>query len=90
MLFGIVQQAYNPEASYGPVEIETQEIEREVGDSNDGGVDHHTGHSSSVGVPSALNIVLSWSMSLSPGRYGILSINSASIHPTDHISTAVL
>lgn len=33
-----------------------------------GGIKFHTGHSSSVGVPSALNIVLSWSISLSPGK----------------------
>jgi hypothetical protein len=46
-----------------------------------------TGHSSSVGVPKALKIVFSWSMSLSPGRYGIRSISSAKIHPTDQIST---
>jgi len=52
--------------------------------------DLHTGHSSSVGVPNTLNIVFSWSISLSPGKYGILSISSANMHPTDHISTAVL
>jgi len=49
-----------------------------------------TGHSSSVGVPSARKIVLSWSMSVSPGRYGVRSISSAKMQPTDQISTALL
>lgn len=50
----------------------------------------HTGQSSSVGVPRARKVVFSWSISLSPGRYGIRSISSAKMHPTDHISTAEL
>jgi hypothetical protein len=35
-------------------------------------------------------MVLSWSMSLSPGRYGVLNMSSANMQPTDHMSTAEL
>jgi len=48
-----------------------------------------TGQSSSVGVPSARKVVFNWSMSDSPGRYGVRNINSAKMHPTDQMSTAV-
>lgn len=49
-----------------------------------------TGQSSSVGVPSARKVVFNWSISDSPGRYGVRNISSAKIHPTDQMSTAVL
>lgn len=49
-----------------------------------------TGQSSSVGVPRARKIVFNWSMSVSPGRYGMRSMSSASIVPTDQMSTAEL
>ena len=55
-----------------------------------GGESGRTGQSSSVGVPSARKIVLSWSMSVSPGRYGVRSMSSAKMQPTDQTSTAVL
>jgi hypothetical protein len=49
-----------------------------------------TGQSSSVGVPSARKIVFSWSISVSPGRYGVRSMSSAKMHPVDQMSTPVL
>jgi hypothetical protein len=49
-----------------------------------------TGQSSSDGVPSARKMVFSWSISLSPGRYGVRSMSSANIVPTDQMSTAEL
>lgn len=48
------------------------------------------GQSSSVGVPRARKMVFNWSISLSPGRYGIRSISSAKMQPTDQMSTAEL
>jgi hypothetical protein len=42
----------------------------------------------SVGVPSALKIVVNWFKSESPGRKGVLSINSAKMHPAAQMSTA--
>ena len=48
-----------------------------------------TGHVSAVGVPKALNMVLSCSMSVSPGKKGFLNNNSAKIHPQAQMSTPV-
>lgn len=45
-----------------------------------------TGHVSSLGVPRAWNILVSWSRSDSPGRNGTRSNNSAKIQPTAHMS----
>ena len=47
------------------------------------------GQVSFVGLPRALKMVSSWSISLLPGRYGTRSMSSAKMHPTDHTSTAL-
>ena len=49
-----------------------------------------TGQVVSVGVPRAENMVLSCSISVSPGRNGFLSSSSARIQPHAQMSTPVL
>jgi hypothetical protein len=40
-----------------------------------------SGHCSTVGVPKAANIFPSWSISVSPAKYGVRSISSAKMQP---------
>jgi hypothetical protein len=49
-----------------------------------------TGQVSSVGVPKAWKIFASWSISEFPATNGTRNINSAKIHPADHMSTPQL
>jgi hypothetical protein len=46
------------------------------------------GQFSSVGVPIACEMRLSWWTSVSPAIYGVRMISSAKTRPTDQISTA--
>ena len=46
-------------------------------------------HEDGVGVPTKSNISPICSISVFPGRIGLPSINSARMHPADHMSTDV-